>query len=206
VNLEQRFARLATDIAVRRPGLWRVLRRPLRAQFDHLAGSWDEKRTPRRLAGLEAALALLPVTPARALDLGTGTGDAALELAGRFPEAEIVGVDLAQRMVDEARRKTPPELAGRVRFERADASALPFGGGAFDLVALNNAIPFFDELARVLAPGGHVAFGFSAGAETPIYVPPDRLRHELGARGFTGFREARAGASTGFLARAPDRI
>ena len=55
-------------------------------------------------------------------------------------------------------------------------------------------IPFFDELARVLAPGGCALFAFSVGAETPIYVPPERLRAELAARGFTDFADFAAGA------------
>jgi SAM-dependent methyltransferase len=201
VNLEQRFARLVTDLAVRRPGLWRLLRRPLRWQFDRLAAGWDERGSPTRLRGLEAALALLDATPARVLDVGTGTGDAALALARRWPAAEVVGVDVSERMVEEARRKLPHELAGRVRFEAGDAAALPFADASFDLVSLNNAIPFFDELARLVAPGGHVAVGASAGSSTPIYVPPSRLREELARRGFGDFRDASAGASTGFLAR-----
>jgi SAM-dependent methyltransferase len=205
VSLDRRFARLVTDVAVRRPELWRLLRGPLRVQFDRLAGSWDAGRSPRRLAGLEAALELVPGSPRRALDAGTGTGDAALALARRWPELEVVGVDLSERMVREARRKTPAELASRVRFEQADAAALPFADASFDLVALNNAIPFFDELARVVAPGGHVVVGASAGAATPIYVPPERLRRELGRRGFGEFREASAPPATGFLARKLDR-
>ena len=56
-------------------------------------------------------------------------------------------------------------------------------------------IPFFDELARVVAPGGAVVFSFSGGAETPIYVPPERLRTELGRRGFADFAEFSAGAA-----------
>jgi len=66
-------------------------------------------------------------------------------------------------------------------------------------------IPFFDELARVVAPGGHVLFGFSAGPETPIWVPPERLREELGARGFTDFADFEAGGGTALLARLADR-
>jgi SAM-dependent methyltransferase len=205
VNLEQRFARLATNLAVRRPALWRLLRRPLRFQFDKLAPCWDELGTSRRLAGIDSALALVPEAPGRVLDIGTGTGDAALAIARRWPDAEVVGVDLSARMVEEARRKTPPDLAGRVRFEQADAAALPFADAAFDLVTLANAIPFFDELARILAPGGRVAFGASGGAGTPIYVPPERLRDELGKRGFEDFRETAAGVATGFLARRADR-
>ena len=53
-------------------------------------------------------------------------------------------------------------------------------------------IPFFDELARVTAPGGHLVLSFSAGPETPIWVPPERLRRELGAHGFTDFADFEA--------------
>ena len=62
-------------------------------------------------------------------------------------------------------------------------------------------IPFFDELARVVAPGGWVLFAFSAGPETPIYVPPERLRAELSVRGFMDFAEFAAGNGTALVAR-----
>jgi hypothetical protein len=62
-------------------------------------------------------------------------------------------------------------------------------------------IPFFDELARIVAPGGHVAVTFSAGAETPIYVQPERLRTGLARRGFSEFADFRAGNGTALLAR-----
>ncbi len=96
-----------------------------------------------------------------------------------FRTREVVGVDLAEAMLAEARRKTPAELAERVRFENGDASALPFPDASFDLVAHANMIPFFDELARVLAPGGHALFAFSLGPGTPIYVPLERVKREL---------------------------
>ena len=101
----------------------------------------------------------------------------------------------------QARADTPPELAGRVRFQAADAAHLPFEDGAFDLVVLANMIPFFDELERVLAPGGHLVFMFSAGPETPIWVSPERLRKELAGRGFSDFADFQAGAGTALLAR-----
>jgi predicted methyltransferase len=62
-------------------------------------------------------------------------------------------------------------------------------------------IPFFDELARVLLPGGRALFAFSGGAGTPIYVPPERLRNELERRGFTEFAEFDAARGTALLAR-----
>ena len=206
MKLGPRFARVVTDVVVRRPELWRVFAGPVKRQFEQLAPSWDGRRSATHLGGFEAGLAAVPDPPRRALDLGTGTGDGAFAIAQRWPEAEVVGVDLADAMVAEARRKTPPDLAGRVRFEQADASRLPFADGAFELVALANMIPFFDELARVLAPGGWAVFGFSLGPSTPIYVPPERLRDELTRRGFVDVREVAAGRSTGLVARKADAL
>src|SRR5207244_3421474 len=107
----------------------------------------------------------------------------------------------APAMMDEARRKTPPELEPRVRFQVADASRLPFADGEFDLVAMNNMIPFFDELTRVLTAGGRVVLAFSAGAQTPIYVEPERLRRELARRGFAEFADFSVGGGTALTAK-----
>ncbi len=200
-RLGQRFARLATDAVTRRPALWRVFRPFVRAQFGRIAHEWDAILQPDHLAVFEAALDALPATPRRALDLGTGTGAGAFAIARRFPAAEVLGVDLAEKMVAEARRKTPPDLTGRVRFERGDAARLDAPDGAFDLVTLSNMIPFFDEIARVVAPGGHALFAFSGGADTPIYVATDRLRSELATRGFSDFADFAAGRGTALLAR-----
>jgi len=201
VNAGQRFARIVTDAVVRRPVLWRVFRSATRRQFERLAPVWDDRRSADAFAPVERALDALPSPPRRALDLGTGTGQVAQIVARRFPTVEVEGLDIAAKMIDEARRKVPPELAPRVRFEVADASRLPHEDGAFDLVTLGNMIPFFDELARIVAPGGHVLLSFSAGPETPIWVPPERLKRELAARGFTDFADFAAGRGTALLGR-----
>ncbi|HZT15103.1 MAG TPA: class I SAM-dependent methyltransferase [Gaiellaceae bacterium] len=194
----QRFARLVTDAVVRRPRLWRLFRGPFRRMFDGLAPVWDSTRvSPAHLAPLEAAFERVPTPPGRILDVGTGSGAAARAAARRWPDAEVVGVDLSARMVEEARRNATSE---RERYEVADASALPFADGSFDLVAQLNAIPFFDELARVTAPGGRVVVAFSRGAATPIWVPLERVRQELARRGFDGFEEIAGGAGRALLA------
>ena len=200
MTLGQRFARLATDVVVRRPALWRLFRGPLRRFFDRIAPQWDTMRSPAGLAAFELALANVE-PPRRVLDLGTGTGSAALILARRFPEAEITGVDVSPRMIDEARRKAGPELGERVRYEVGDAERLRFEDGAFDLVTLANAIPFFDELARLVARGGTVLFSFSLGPRTPIYVPPERLETELRSRGFAEFAQFSAPPASALLCR-----
>ena len=202
-ELGRKFARFTTNQVVKRPWAWPLFRRFTRLQFDRLAPVWDEMRSPEAFAPLEKALDSLPSPPAHVLDLGTGTGLAAFLLARRFPEAEVAGVDVSERMLEEARRNTPSELAGRVRFEHADAARLPYADDSFELVSLANMIPFFDELARVTAPGGAVVFSFSAGPETPIYVPSEVLRGELEKRGFADFADFAVGTGTALVARKP---
>ncbi|MDR0524045.1 MAG: ubiquinone/menaquinone biosynthesis methyltransferase [Candidatus Methanoplasma sp.] len=98
----------------------------------------------------------------RCLDVGTGTGEIALMLAGEG--GEVTGVDITPRMLEAAREKAaargPP--AG-VRFELGDALDLPYGDGSFDVVTsgymLRNVTDIqrsIDEMHRVLAPGGRV--------------------------------------------------
>lgn len=195
----RRFARLVTDVVVRRPAVWRFFRGPLRGMFDRLAPTWDTRIGPHHLGALELALADVP-PPGRILDLGTGTGVVAKALAERYPEAEVVGIDLSRGMVEHARAQLPPGVAGRVRFEVGDASALDCTDGEFELVVLSNMIPFFAELARVTAPGGRLVLSFSRGDATPIYVPFGRLRDELGRHGFAEFAEFSAEPATAFRA------
>ena len=197
--LGRRFARVATNAAVRSPILWKLFRPFVRRQFDAIAPVWDSMRLEDTFAPYDAALERVPGAPARILDVGTGTGAGALRLARRFPEAEVVGVDLSEEMLARARTNTPGGL--RVTYARADASALPFPDASFDLVAHANMIPFFDEVSRVVAPGGHALFAFSSGAGTPIYVPPKRLRNELARRGFTDFADVQAARGNALLAR-----
>jgi SAM-dependent methyltransferase len=178
----------------------------MRRQFGSLASTWDGRIGPEGLVPLGAALDRLDGPPVKVLDLGTGTGKAARVVAERFPVADVVGVDLAPEMVEEAQRLLPSELAGRVSFQVADGSSLPFSDGSFDLVVLQNMIPFFEELGRVTAPGGRAIFAFSRGAETPIWVPPDTLRARLGEVGFEDVQELPAGAGVAVLAARADPV
>lgn len=199
MSLGRRFARLVTNAVVRWPRLWPVFRPLIRRQFDRLACVWDSMRMEDTLASYEAALARIDRPVERALDVGTGTGAGARALRERFPTAEVVGVDLASGMLDEARRLVP-----EVEFVEGDAARLPFDDASFDVVAHNNMIPFLNEVRRVLRPGGWALFAFSSGPETPIWVEPERLRTEFERRGFTDFANIAAGRGTAVLARHDD--
>jgi demethylmenaquinone methyltransferase / 2-methoxy-6-polyprenyl-1,4-benzoquinol methylase len=143
----------------------------VRAMFDRIAGVYDLMNTAMT-AGLhhrwrERAADLARVGPgSRVLDVATGTGDMALELARRVsPAGEVVGSDFAEAMLDRARSKAAAAAPGlvRPRFEWADAMTLPYAKDSFDAATVGFGARNFDdlgrglaEMARVVRPGGRV--------------------------------------------------
>jgi demethylmenaquinone methyltransferase/2-methoxy-6-polyprenyl-1,4-benzoquinol methylase len=142
----------------------------VRAMFDRIAGLYDRMNTVMT-AGLHhqwrrRAAALAAVAPGdRALDVATGTGDLALELATRVaPNGEVIGVDFAERMLELARAKAAAsEETVPVRFQTGNALALEFDDDEFDAATVGfGARNFSDlesgmsEMARVVRPGGRV--------------------------------------------------
>jgi demethylmenaquinone methyltransferase/2-methoxy-6-polyprenyl-1,4-benzoquinol methylase len=98
---------------------------------------------------------------ARVLDVATGTGLVARELARRG--ARVVGLDQSEAMLREAIRRTA-RVGLEVRFVLGRAERLPFPDGAFDAVTFTYLLRYVDdpeatvaELARVLRPGGALA-------------------------------------------------
>lgn len=100
----------------------------------------------------------------RALDVATGTGAVAIELARRIP-APIIGLDQSHPMVRRGtERVAGAELSGRIRFVLGHGERLPFLDGTFDAVTFSYLLRYVDspahtlaELARVLRPGGTMA-------------------------------------------------
>ncbi len=193
-----------TRLVARAPWTWPLMRRSVRGFFDRLADGWDERvrpDAPEHLAALAAAIARLQAPPARALDLGTGTGAGALWLAREFPQARVTGVDISEAMIARAKAKLPGELSGRVDFLVGDAERLPFADGSFDLVTQISVPVFFDEVARLLAPGGHVVVVSSLGLKTPFHTPQRTLRNGFRRRGVELVADGAAGPGTFFLGR-----
>ncbi len=141
----------------------------VRAMFDRIAGVYD---TMNRVmtAGLDAswrrrAADLSGVGPGdRVLDVATGTGDLAVELARRVaPGGVVVGTDFSEGMLERARGKAQGAPAGALRFAWANALALPFPDADFAAATVAfGARNFSDlerglaEMARVVRPGGRV--------------------------------------------------
>src|SRR5579863_9982814 len=130
--------------------------------LNHLLSLDVDKVWRRRVARRFSAMLDNPA--ARVLDLCCGTGDLALAFRKEAPDgAEIVGSDFAPEMLERARAKAAATGAG-VTFMEADALALPFGEGSFDLVScsfgfrnLANYERGLLEIFRVLKPGGVAA-------------------------------------------------
>lgn len=174
--------RALNGTVARAPWLWPVLKLPMRRFFDQLASGWDERTnagSAEHLTALAAGLLHVVPAPERILDLGTGTGEAALLAAREFPVASIRGIDFSPGMIAAAKSKVGLDPDGRIAFKVADAANIPWPDDSFDLVVQLNVPPFFSEIARVLRPGGHVVIAASWGAETPFYTPAGVL-----ARGF----------------------
>ncbi len=189
----------------RAPWLWPVLKRPMRGYFDRLAPEWDERTSAGSVEHLEAlAVAVTHISPEpeRILDLGTGTGVAALFLSREFPRASVRGVDMSEDMIRTAQGKVGLDPDGRIAFRVADAADLPFQDESFDLITHVNVPPFFSEIARVLRPGGHVIFVASGGAATPFYTPPAVLERGLQKRGIEPVASGEAGTGTYVVGRA----
>ena len=92
-----------------------------------------------------------------ALDVCCGTGDLALELAGRVsPDGHVVGCDFSEPMLDLAREKARGRDAESVRFEWADALSLPYDAGRFDAVTVGFGVRNLADLDRGLAEMGRV--------------------------------------------------
>jgi demethylmenaquinone methyltransferase / 2-methoxy-6-polyprenyl-1,4-benzoquinol methylase len=133
----------------------------VRAMFDRIAGPYDLMNSVMT-AGLHhrwraRAADLARVGPGSlALDVASGTGDLAIELASRG--AEVVGSDFSEGMLEVARRKAPG-----LRWEFGNALELPYDDAAFDAATVGfGARNFSDlerglrEMVRVVRPGGRV--------------------------------------------------
>ena len=97
------------------------------------------------------ALSLAP-SPARALDLGTGTARIALALCAAHPSVRVTGVDLSPTMLRRgARNVAQAGLTARVGLVVADVTRLPYAPGDFDLVQSNSLVHHLPEPARFFA-------------------------------------------------------
>jgi demethylmenaquinone methyltransferase/2-methoxy-6-polyprenyl-1,4-benzoquinol methylase len=132
----------------------------VRTMFDRIAPVYDVMNRAMTM-GLDRRWRRLTATAVvaegdRVLDACCGTGD--LAVAAAHAGGVVTGADFSEQMLARARRKAP-----QVDWVQADATALPFEDGSFDVVTVGFGIrnladleEGLGELARVLAPGGRL--------------------------------------------------
>lgn len=143
----------------------------VRTMFNSIAGIYDLMNTAMT-AGQhhrwrQRAVGMARVGPgSRVLDVATGTGDMAIELARHVsPGGEVVGSDFSEAMLERARAKVDAGETDSVRpkFVWADAMTLPYAMDSFDSATVGFGARNFEDLAqglsemvRVVRPGGRV--------------------------------------------------
>ena len=107
---------------------------------------------------------LAPDNPKKILDVASGTGDLAIELA-KMPVDEIIGIDIAADMLEVGRVKIKKRgLDKTIRLQVGDSEAIDFEDAYFDAVSVAFGVRNYEnlgkglkEMQRVLKPGGKVA-------------------------------------------------
>lgn len=152
--------------------------------FDNIAPAYDfmnramtlgiDRSWRRKVVGTAAAAA-----PRAVLDVATGTGDLALQLARAIPGAAVTGIDLSEGMLSVGRRKVEEAgLAGRITLQQGDCLNLPFPDGSFDVVTVAFGVRNFEhldrgyaEMARVLRKGGTLIILELSVPSSPLVKP-----------------------------------
>ena len=140
---------------------------------------WHAKMAIQLQAMTDALLEAAQVRPGqRILDLGSGTGLPALDLARAVgPTGHVTATDLSPAMLAIAERNAREAGLGNIAFRRADGEALPFPDASFDVVTSRlGAMYFVDiqralgEIRRILKPGGRVGFAVWGPGDQGTYI------------------------------------
>jgi ubiquinone/menaquinone biosynthesis C-methylase UbiE len=126
--------------------------------FNRVAG-WPQMRllrwyVVRRIQAL--------VGQGAAVDIGCGPGHLIFDLARQMPELQLTGVDMSDEVLRQAERYAAEYRFGqRVTFKKGSAQAVPFPDASVDLAVSTLSLhhwhqpaAVFDEVARILRPGG----------------------------------------------------
>jgi demethylmenaquinone methyltransferase/2-methoxy-6-polyprenyl-1,4-benzoquinol methylase len=145
---------------------------PLGPTYDRYASLLSFGQDPRWRAFL---VSRIPNDATRVLDVATGTGAVAIELARANPARTVVGIDQSAEMLATAKQR----IGERIELREGRAESLPFADGEFDALTFTYLLRYVDdpaatlrELMRVVKPGGMIAmleFGLPRGIWRPLW-------------------------------------
>lgn len=142
---------------------------PIAAMFDRISPKYDalnhilsfniDKEWRRK-----TAKTVSKKCPNTILDLATGTADLAIAIAKRNPQAQIIGVDFSEKMLEIGQKKVKKQgFENQIELRLGDAVHLPFEDCSFDAVTVAFGVRNFEnldkglsEIKRVLKDNGQV--------------------------------------------------
>ena len=155
---------------------------PIAAMFDRISPKYDALNhllsfNIDKVWRRKTAKAVAKSQPKTILDLATGTADLAIAIAKRNPQAQLIGLDISEKMLDIGKEKVKQRnLANQIELRLGDAAALPFEDNSFDAITVAFGVRNFEdlgkglfEISRVLKPGGQaVILEFSMPEKFPV--------------------------------------
>jgi len=154
----------------------------VRSMFNNIAGKYDFLN---RLLSLgidkgwrKKAISLIKQKEKpQILDVATGTGDLAIELLRKHPNAKVIGLDLAVKMLEIGREKASRQKLGdQLEFMEGDAEHLPFDDNTFDSITVAFGVRNFEspeaglkEMRRVLKPEGQLIILEFSKSKFPLF-------------------------------------
>ena len=181
------------------------------------AEKWRAKSAAMGSALTQALVEYARPLPGMAvLDLASGTGEPAISLAERVgPQGSVTALDQSAELLEIAAERARQRRLANFTTRQADAHALPFADGSFDLAACRFGVMFFadparalTELHRVLRPGARACFAVWGPAEQPYWQTTMKIVHRhvggalLAAGGADPFRFSAPGSLTEALRNA----
>ena len=138
-----------------------------RLGYDTRAVEALPERAVESFAGVGNPFSLRPLRRGeRVVDVGSGAGFDSFIAAGQVgPTGQVIGIDMTPEMMEKSRATAAALGLGHVEFREGLAERLPVTGGSADVVVSNGVINLcadkrvvFDEIRRVLRPGGWLQF------------------------------------------------
>jgi malonyl-CoA O-methyltransferase len=124
-----------------------LIDKKIRQSFSDAATQYEILTSMHNEIGRELVKKVIPIEQCgRILDVGMGTGRMTRRLAYYFPESKVIGMDFADGMIDEAKKKQEKHL-----IVQADARALPFQNESLDIIVSNLAYQWVEDLAGAFA-------------------------------------------------------
>jgi ubiquinone/menaquinone biosynthesis C-methylase UbiE len=117
--------------------------------FDDVAEKYDNNKQFIISAKKMVEIIELENDELKILDLSTGTGNIAIELAKKFPKATIYGVDISSEMLKYAEEKTAKENLTNISYHLQDVEKLDFDGMQFDIITCGYGLFFYPQMEQV---------------------------------------------------------